>query len=160
MIPCDRTFDGQNSYEENGITYYRWYVLKVTGNYRLTFHFISSNSPHPQGIWITRDSEFSGTMMLGDEALPPLKSIFAHYLFKEKDYPEHQFTLHVRSTSGYIILANSSQLPDSTIWDSAVQGFALWVEKLDEKRYRFHCNDQDYDDDYDDLVFDVTISMD
>lgn len=159
MIPCDRTFDGRETYEENGITFYRWYIPNWTGDYSLTFRFISTNSPHPQGIWITRGPEFCGKMMLEDKTLPPLKSRFAHYLFKEGDYPEHQFSLHVKSTSGFIMLANAALLPNTAIWGGAARGSALWVEELDKNHFRFHCNDHDYDDDYDDLIFDVTVAM-
>ena len=158
MIPCDRTFNGHNTYEENGITFFRWYPFPMTGDYDLIIRFISTNSPHSQGIWLTRSTDFSGTIMQDNVLLPSLKTTFAHHLFKADDYPGREFTLQVRSTRGGIVIANSSQLPDSTIWDCAVCGYALWVEKIHENHYRFHCNDYDYDDDYDDLVFDVQIS--
>ena len=158
MIPCDRIFNGQNTYEENGITYFRWYAFPTKGDYDLTIKFKSTNSPYPQGIWLTRSADFVGTVMQDNVLLPPLKTAIAHYLFKADDYPDRQFTLQVRSTAGGIVLANSSQLPNSSIWDCAVRGYALWVEKLNENHYRFHCNDHDFDDDYDDLVFDVEIS--
>ena len=37
-----------------------------------------------------------------------------------------------------------------------IYGNAFGVEKLSENLYRFHCNDHRMDDDFDDLIFDIT----
>jgi len=155
MIPCDRTFNGENTYEENGITYYRWYFLELTGDYDLDFRFVSTNSIFPQGISLFCTKDFKGKLFLDDSQLPPLKSIFAHINLKEHEFPTKQFTLSVRSTSGGIYLANTS----GDIWDCGVFGYALWVEQLADNHYRFHCNDAELDDDFDDLIFDIIVTM-
>ena len=85
MIPCDRMFNGEGSCVENGITFFRRYIPDWTGNDTLTFHFVSADSPHPQGIWITRGPGFRGEMLLGDRPLPPLKTRFAHDLFRARN---------------------------------------------------------------------------
>ena len=36
-------------------------------------------------------------------------------------------------------------------------GNAFWMEQLSDNRYRFHCNDHQMDDDFDDLIFDLEI---
>lgn len=41
---------------------------------------------------------------------------------------------------------------DRLILRNVVITDALWVEELAKNHYRFHCNDVDWDDDYDDLV--------
>ncbi len=38
-----------------------------------------------------------------------------------------------------------------------LKGNAFWIEKLDKDCYRFHCNDHVMDEDFDDLVFDLSI---
>ena len=158
MIPCDRMFNGEGSCVENGITFFRRYIPDWTGNDTLTFRFVSADSPHPQGIWITRGPGFRGEMLLGDRPLPPLKTRFTHDLFRAEESPEGRFVLRVRSAGGRIALANASPLPGTDIWDCAVGASALWVEETGRDRCRFHCNDHDEDDDYDDLVFDVAFS--
>ncbi len=158
MIPCDRMFNGEDACVENGVTFYRWYIPDWTGNYSLTFRIVSVHSPHPQGIWITRGPGFRREMLLGNRPLPPLKSRFAHYLFRAEDCPERQFVLRVRSAGGRIMLANASLLPGTDVWDCAAGACALWVEETGRDRCRFHCNDHDEDDDFDDLVFDVAFS--
>ena len=160
MIPCDAAFNGKNTYEENGRIHYRWYYPEFRGNYTLTFRFISTNSPLPQGVSLFVSSDFKGKMYLNGRELQPLKSTFAHYTFKVDEFPEKEFTLRVCSAAGKIILANTSQRHNSDSWDCAVYGYALWVEELEENHYRFHCNDVDWDDDYDDLIFDIIAEMD
>ena len=156
MYPCDATFNGENTYEENGRIHYRWYYPEFSGNYTLTFRFISTNSPLPQGVSLFVSSDFKGKMYFNGKELQPLKSLFAHYTFRADEFPEKEFTLRVCSTAGRILLANTSQRHNSDSWSSAVEGYALWVEELAENHFRFHCNDVDYDD----LIFDIIAEMD
>lgn len=156
MYPCSATFNGENTYEENGRIHYRWYYPEFSGNYTLTFRFISTNSPLPQGVSLFVSSDFKGKMYFNGKELQPLKSLFAHYTFRADEFPEKEFTLRVCSTAGRILLANTSQRHNSDSWDCAVEGYALWVEELAENHFRFHCNDVDYDD----LIFDIMAEMD
>ena len=34
---------------------------------------------------------------------------------------------------------------------------AFWIESFSKNHYRFHCNDHQMDDDFDDLIFDLEI---
>lgn len=156
MYPCSTTFNGKNTYEENGRIHYRWYYPEFSGNYTLTFRFISTNSPLPQGVSLFVSSDFKGKMYFNGKELQPLKSLFAHYTFRADEFPEKEFTLRVCSTAGRILLANTLQRHNSDSWSSAVEGYALWVEELAENHFRFHCNDVDYDD----LIFDIIAEMD
>lgn len=36
-------------------------------------------------------------------------------------------------------------------------GNAFWIEKLSPTHSRFYCNDHEYDDDFDDLIFEVEV---
>lgn len=160
MIPCPRTFDGKETYiDDNGVTIYRWYRPEWRGNYTLTIRFVSSNSPQPQGIWLLYTQDFCGSLFMNGEKLKPRKKLFDHYLFSEDYFPEREFTLRVESTCGSLILSNTSQRPNSTTWGAGYFGYAMWVETIGENHYRFHCNDFDYDDDFDDLIFDIIVTM-
>jgi hypothetical protein len=38
-----------------------------------------------------------------------------------------------------------------------IAGCAIVIDELGENQYRFNCNDVDRDDDFDDLVFDLSV---
>ena len=155
MIPCNRSFDGKNSYEYEGITYYRWYYLKKKFNYKMRIKFVSTNSVHRQGIALFFSHDFSGALKLNGQELEPLKG-FKHYVFREKQFEGNEFELEVHSQDGYLFFGNSSD-DELGYAECGAFGYAFWIEQLQKNVFRFHCNDYDYDDDFDDLIFDLEI---
>ena len=154
MIPCARTFDGKNFYEYEGITYYRWYYLKERFNYKMRVKFVSTNSVHRQGIALFFGENFVGELKLNGKTLENLKG-FQHYVFKEKEFENDEFELEVHSTEGYLFFANSSD--ENGYSKCGAYHCAFWIETISENIFRFHCNDHDRDDDFDDLIFDLEI---
>ena len=156
MIPSDASFDGKNYYEYNGRTYYRWYYLKRKGDYDLKFKIVSTNSKYLQGISLNF-ANFKGKILLNGQNLPVPKGVFQHYIFRENEFPKNEFCLSVRVDDGDIFLANASQRDSGDNFSFGAFSYAFWIETLSNGIYRFHCNDFEYDNDFDDLIFDLEI---
>lgn len=155
MIPCDRTFDGKEFYEYEGKTYYRWYRLKIEKPYSVSFRLVSSNSANKQGIALFF-SDFKGELYINGQKVPNLKG-FKHYLFKTEEFENDALELQVCPRGGYLFFANASNDARCPFYECGAFGCAFWIEPIDHDTYRFHCNDHEYDDDFDDFVFDCKI---
>ena len=156
MIPSDKTFNGNEFYEHDGKRYYRWYNLKIDKPYIVNFKLISSNSVNKQGI-VLFFSDFQGELYVNNHKVKILKG-FKHYLFKTQDLETNDLELQVYPNKGHLFFGNASEDPKGIGYECGAFGCAFWIEAIDYYTYRFHCNDHEYDDDFDDLVFDVTIT--
>ena len=156
MIPNGKAFNGKSYFEHNGKIIRRWYAIEKDGNYDLIIKIISTNSAHMQGIALFF-SEFKGKLQLNGKSLPVLKGKFKHYVFSENQIQPDGLTLSVLAEKGHLVLANGSQLLDDGHFECGAFGCAFWIEILAENHFRFHCNDYEMDDDFDDLVFDLEI---
>ena len=58
---------------------------------------------------------------------------------------------------GNIAISNGCLRPTTETIACFVDGFAMIKEELGEDKFRFYCNDIDWDDDFDDLIFDLEI---
>lgn len=155
MIPSDKAFDGKLFYEDNGKTYFRWYNLKIDKTYVVRFKLVSTKSIYNQGIALFF-SEFQGEFFINNQKAKVLKG-FKHYLFKTQDFEKDFLELRVCPQNGYLFFGNASEDSRSVGYECGAFGCAFWVEQLDQQTYRFHCNDHEYDDDFDDLIFDCSI---
>lgn len=155
MIPNDRAFDGKEYYEHDGRMYYRWYSLKIDKPYIVKFKLVDTKSTNNQGIALFF-SDFKGDLYINNKKSKILKG-FKHYLFKTLDFKDTPLELHVFPNSGYLFFGNASEDPRSIGYECGAFGCAFWIEQLDHLTYRFYCNDHEYDDDFDDLIFDCTI---
>lgn len=156
MIPNSKSFDGKSFYEFNGKTFYRWHYVKIKGKYTLHFRIVSVNSCHKQGIALFF-SDFKGTIFLNGTKLAIPKGRFKHYIFKADSIPNGEFTLDVCAKEGYLYFANASEVPGDNGYECGALGCAFWIESIGCERSRFHCNDHEYDDDFDDFVFDLEV---
>lgn len=157
MIPNSKAFNGKPSYEFDGKTYYRWHRINNKGDYTLCFRIKSTNSDHQQGIALFF-SNFKGYVCLNGNDLPILKGKFKHYTFREGEIPNDEFCLTVHAEEGYLFFGNASQSPGSSRFECGALGCAFWIEEIGPHILRFHCNDHEYDDDFDDLIFDLEIN--
>lgn len=156
MIPNDRAFNGKSSYEDNGKTITRWHQIKYEGEYQLQFRFVSVNSIYRQGIALFF-SEFAGQVLLDGVPLKIPKNVFGHYVFREDEFPSKEFILSVCVEKGYLFFGSASERPELGIFTSGAFGNAFWFEEISDKVYRFHCNDHEMDDDFDDMIFEMSV---
>ena len=156
MVPNERAFNGKTSYEFDGKTFFRWYYIKNIGDYLLRIKIISTNSINRQGITLNF-SNFVGSITCNGMSLPVPKGKFSHYLFKDGDAANNEFILSVHVEQGYLFLGNASERREIGMFTSGSFGNAFWIEQLSSTRSRFHCNDHEYDDDFDDLIFEIEV---
>lgn len=156
MIPSDKTFNGKTFYEYDGKTYYRWYNLKIEKPYVVSFRLISSSSANKQGIALFF-SDFNGELYINNQKVKNLRG-FKHYLFKAQDFENEALKLHVYPQDGFLFFGNASENPKTTGYECGAFGCAFWIEPISPDINRFHCNDHEYDDDFDDLVFDMILT--
>lgn len=158
LIPFTSQFTMQNSSEIDykGKKINRFYTYDRKGTHILRFTFVSTNSVNEQGITFHL-SRFKGEMYINGEKVKIRKSKFPQLIFEEKFAPK-EFEVKVILEDGDITICNGCSVPDrSNIWRSLSEGCAMIIEKLSEDSFRFHCNDVDNDDDFDDLIFDMQI---
>lgn len=152
MIPNGRAFDGKESIVYEGKKYSRWYYVDRTGDYQLRFKIIFTKSSYKQGIalffW-----DFVGTVSLNQKELKNLKG-FQHYAFWQDEISNGEFALDVHLESGKLTLGNLS-LDEQGVSHCGEPCCAFWIENLAKNHLRFHCNDHEADDDFDDMILDL-----
>ena len=121
----------------------------------MKFKLVSTNSANNQAIALFF-SDFQGELYINGKKAKILKG-FKHYLFKTQDFENESLELHVCPQNGYLFFGNASEDINSIGYECGAFGCAFWIEIIDQNTYRFHCNDHEYDDDFDDLVFDCII---
>ena len=156
MIPNNRAFNGKSYFEHDGKTFRRWYSIDKVGHYKLKINVISTKSVHKQGIALFF-SDFKGNLLLNGENLPVLKGKFKHYVFDEDIVSAHGLILSVQAEKGMLVLGNGSRTPGDGGFECGAFGCSFWTEALSENKFRFHCNDHEMDDDFDDLIFELEI---
>ena len=155
MIPCDRTFNKKDYYEDDGKIVYRWHHIEKSGDYQINIKIISTNSEILQGIAMFF-SDFKGSISLNGDDIQILQGLFKHYVFKDGQFPNNEMLFIVHAKSGQLVFANASQ--EGEFFRCGAFGCAFWIENISDNHLRFHCNDHEYDDDFDDLIFDMIIT--
>ena len=156
MIPNSKAFNGKTSFEYEGKTYYRWHKISERGSFTLRFKIVEINSKNKQAIALFF-SDFKGTLALNGKKLPVLLNKFQHYLFKQDDLLNNEFVLSVCAEHGSLVLGNASERAETPVYTCGAFGNAFWIESIAQNHFRFHCNDHEYDDDFNDFIFDMII---
>jgi len=184
VISTNRAFDGRQKIEADEKAYYRSYRIERQGKYRLVIRIISIDSEYDQGIAFTfsRTPRFKGSLILNGQKFVPEKRQ-QNYVVPVA-YPEkNELEMDLDVLDGYFVLSSASDYLDdypalidrisrqtgrsreqfrgnsytSGFTASNLYGNAFWIEAFSKNRYRFHCNDHQMDDDFDDLIFDLEI---
>ena len=156
MIPNDKAFNGKDCFDNNGKTIFRWYYVRNLGNYQIRLKIVSTNSIYRQGIALFF-SNFKGKVIYDGKSLEIPTNKFKHYLFKDGDTHNNEFVLSVHAEVGALFIGNASERSEIGMFTCGAFGNSFWVEPLATNSQRFHCNDHEYDDDFDDMVFDLEI---
>ena len=184
MIPNNRAFNGRETFEEDGKVFYRSYKVEEQGEFRLNIRVVSINSPYRQAIAFSLSSspKFKGSILINGQKFQAEKKKL-NYVMPVVLPDNDEIIMDFDIAEGYVRLANASDFLDDypemiekisaqtgrtrdqfrgcsyTSGFSAgyLYGNAFWMEQLSDNRYRFHCNDHQMDDDFDDLIFDLEI---
>lgn len=165
-------------------TYYRTYELNRQGKIRLTLRILSIQSKYRQGIAFafSKKPSFKGGILLNGEPFIPQKG--QRLFVIPVSLPEKaEIIMDLDVIEGDISLSNASDFLDdypemiegiaqltgraredfrgntyaSGFTAANLYGNAFWIEPISETLYRFHCNDHQLDDDFDDMVFELEI---
>ena len=157
MKPFKWMFEEQNAteIEYKGKQVSSFYRYDKKGKYRLKFTFVSTNSQHEQSIILHLDG-FKGKIFWNGKRLKKERRRFPQIIFEETWAPK-EFELEIILEEGDIGISNGCLRPRSDMITCFVEGCAMIKEELGEDKFRFYCNDIDWDDDFDDLIFDLEI---
>ena len=140
----------------NGKKIHKYFRFDKKGTYILKFSLVSVNSKHSQAIHFHL-STFKGDILINGEKVKIKKSAFPQLVLEEKHSPR-KFDMLVILEEGFLTICNSSDLlDDGIIWRSLYGGCAMIIEEIGKNHYKFHCNDHENDDDFDDLDFELKI---
>ena len=115
------------------------------GEQRIRYRIVSTNSEWKQGIAVSTEGELDF-----DEGAPLTRG-WAD-LWEHLTTGEGEFTC--RSRDGKLKTINIWDTGDGCV-ESWYYGAAMWVEEIPNGR-RYHCNDGHPDDNFDDIVFELT----
>lgn len=148
----DATFEA----EYKGVIVNGLYRISRKGTTKLKFTFVSTASKFPQAIVIHYDG-LVGELLINGNLVKPPKKKFPQLVFSA-DHSPKEFEVEVHLTSGNIAICNGfDSFSEGQSFDSLCLDCAMIIENLGENKMRFHCNDHEMDDDFDDLVFDMEI---
>lgn len=185
MLPDRRAFGLNNSFEADGKVFYRSYMIEKQGKFRLKLRVVSINSHYRQAIAFRLSSspKFKGSVWINGQKFRAEKKK-TNYVMPVSLPDKTEILMDFEIAEGYVWLANASDFLDdypeliekvsaqtgrtreqfrgcsytSGFAASAfAYGNAFWMEQLANDQYRFHCNDHQMDDDFDDMVFDLEI---
>lgn len=119
------------------------YFFVPIGKSMLHFKFISTNSEWKQAIKLS----LKGSISINNRTFKNGLGLWEHTAPKEGVFM-------VDSKDGKILVSNAWQTPDGTVhsWEA---GGALYFEEIKKGR-RYYCNDGHIDDDFKDLIFEIT----
>lgn len=152
-------FVEQNSPHIQGIAFLRSRRPKFKGTMQMDDGFLVDMKANQTPIVLWEDVDFgSFTLSLKiDEGFFGFANTSDVMVTFAKDSGIDDWKTHLSKITGKPI----DQLPQgsfqSTFSNCNSYGYGYWKEHISENRYRFHCNDHEKDDDFDDLIFDVEI---
>ena len=137
---------------------YRVYTFGKAGYYRFDFSNITTNSRMLQAIILEMSRHFKATFYIGGRRVKKPQGAYPRIQLWENDMPE-KFSIYLSLDEGELHIYNgcAQPLPTLSYCSMLAGGCAMTVDELGENRYRFNCNDVDRDDDFDDLIFDLSV---
>jgi len=151
MIDLSRLFresDGE-SLKYKGHTIAMWNRIPITRkkHVKIKYNIISTNSEWVQGFAIRTDGELSF-----DDVKQTKKNEWIA-IWENKSPAEDIF--NCESKNGLLEVKNIWDTGNGCI-ESWNNGAAMWYEEIPGGR-RYHCNDGHFDDDFDDIIFEIVI---
>ena len=140
----------------NGKTINSCYSVKEQGIYNIKFSIISTSSDYTQAINI-HFIDFEGRVFVNGREHQLSESSFPQLLFSEKEISTVEVKIELQQGS-FVICNASDPIGTDEIWYSLYGNCAMIIEKYNDLHYRFYCNDHEYDDDFDDMIFDMRIN--
>lgn len=146
-----------NVIEHNGRLYYRSYRIDVNEKVCLKFSFVSSASEYTQSIVIFLPEKFNGEVRVCNKIFEIMEQKFPKVILW-KDACPREVEVRISNFTGSIEVCNGSDpLGTKQICYCLARGNAMFFEQLQPNKFRFYCNDHVFDEDFDDLVFEMEV---
>lgn len=130
--------------------------FKKEGRYSITIKEVSSFSKYNQAI-IIHIGDLDGQVLV-DGHHYERNGKFTQVILSEKKLANKKTTIEVELNNGSFVVCNGSDpIGTGKIWRSLTMGSALTVTSLEDGWHRINCNDFEYDDDFNDLVFEMKV---
>ena len=147
-----------------GKTYYNRFPIYADSDYKVVIRLISVDSTNQQGIAL-KFCDFDGEVRINGEMIEIPRKNYQDYILrvpKDEDICGMEVTIDIHPIKGYVYFENASALYGSSTFttgefSSHYNGF--WLEQLSDNSYRFHCNDHEKDEDFNDFIFDLEIGQ-
>lgn len=123
--------------------------ISIEKNFKAEIELISVDSQWRQGISFGT----KGKIVVGDNEVGGAEYIFWQELWTELN--EGAIPIKGESKNGILMIYNSWEWEGCQ--ESWVNNGAMIKETIGKHEYIYHCNDRDWDDDFDDLVFRLKI---
>ncbi len=141
----------------NGITYHRFWSIKVENEIKFRLRFVHSNSKFIQSIVLSFPKDFNGNVSVMKKNIHVKKTLFPRLYFWEDTAPP-EFDVSVTDFSGEIKICNGSDpIGTKQFCKHLSEGCAMIAQNIGEMRYRFYCHDHEYQGDCDNLIFELEI---
>ena len=146
-----------NAVEHNGRVYHRYYPIDITKNVELNIAFISSHSEYNQSVVIFFPENFDGEISVCGKPFRIEKQKFPK-LILWKDISLSKVNVCISNFVGRIEVCNGSDpIGTKQFCYCLSRGNAMFIEQVQANRSRFYCNDHVFDEDFDDLIFELEI---
>jgi len=134
------------------------------GYWKVDFKILSKDSKCLQSIGLVPGRGFKGSFYMCGKRVKKPVGAFAMFSIWEYCNP-NEFSVYIESKEGGFGITNGLSsyniLTEKTIeeplgfYSVSVGGMAMIPEKIGEAHFRMNCNDMDFDDDFNDFIFDV-----
>lgn len=156
MKPFHVLFGDKKQIEYEGKLINKYYELTEHGEYKINFTFLEGNSEFNQAI-IIYFLDFSGEFYVENKKQKVPHKRFPRFQFWLGTVP-NSFDVSIKLTQGKVIICNGSDLTGTKQFcRSMYMGCAMYIEKINDNKYKFYCNDHEIDDDFNDLIFEMEI---
>lgn len=159
MKPFNVMFEEKNCeeiYYKNNIIK-RSLIFKNIKKLKFSLSFISTNSIYNQAIVLLFSDDFKGTIIINNKKFNLPKIKFPKICFWQDTSPQN-IQIEIFFEKGFINLCNGADpIGDKKICSTLTFGSAMICEKRDNNSYLVKCNDFENDDDFDDLIFEISI---
>ncbi len=149
-----------NKVEYKGETVYSLYEYNLKGKHRVKFRLIYSHLNEDRGISLSRVN-FKGRVSYdkNDESFMKFTGAYACLeIFEPYWKDEKEVTINLKD--GFVGISNGKFVTDKTGFRYLHCGLfwgAMKVEQISPTVTRFYCNDTEFEDDFDDLIFEMEV---
>ena len=144
--------------EYKGEVVYCLYPYNLKGKHKVKFKLIYSNPDEDRGITLSRVN-LKGKILYNDESFVEVKGMYAGVDIFEPYWKDEKEVI-IDLEDGFVGIMNGKFVTDSDgirFLNCSLFWHAMKVEQISPTVTRFYCNDTEFEDDFDDLIFEMEV---